>query len=62
MIRNYKAVARQLLNSARTAHAELFALMLAEMAQKVTGRYTDAFQRLDRAMKEAEAALKDEDQ
>lgn len=61
MSRNYKAIARQLLNAVRPAHAELFALMLAEMSQKVEGRYTDAFKRLDRAMKDAEAALKDED-
>jgi hypothetical protein len=59
--RNYKAVAKQLLTGARAAHTELFALSLAEKAARVRGRYTDAFQRLDKAIREAEAALKDEE-
>lgn len=60
MARNYKSVASKLLTAARTAHAELFALMLSEKAHKVHGRFSDAFERLDKAIKEAEEALKDE--
>lgn len=61
MSRNYKSVASKLLTAARYAHTELFALMLSEAAHKVDGRYTDAYRRLDKAIQEAEAALKDEE-
>jgi hypothetical protein len=49
-----------LLNAARTARAEFFALMLSEKAHKVHGRYTDAWERLDKAIRAAEDALKKE--
>lgn len=53
-----KQINTQLLEAARTARAELFALMLSEKAHKVSGRYTDAWARLDKAVKAAEAELK----
>jgi hypothetical protein len=56
---NYKSVAKRLLAAVRDAHTELFALMLAERAARVRGRYTDAYQKLNKAMLEAEDALKD---
>jgi heme oxygenase len=55
---NYKSVAKRLLAGIRDAHTELFALMLAEKAARVRGRYTDAYERLSKAMHEAEEALK----
>src|SRR5262249_751529 len=58
---NYKNVAQRLRAGVREAHAELFALMLAERAAKVRGRYTDAYDRLEKAMREAEEALKGRD-
>lgn len=56
--RNYKATLSKLVIAARTADAELFALMLSEKAHRVHGRYTDAYQRLHRALKDAEEVLK----
>jgi hypothetical protein len=50
-----------LLNAARTARSEFFALMLSEKAHKVHGRFTDAYERLDKAIREAEDALKKEE-
>jgi hypothetical protein len=55
---NSTAVLRKLLVAARYAHTELFALMLAEKAHKVQGRYTETFEGLDKALKGAEEALK----
>lgn len=49
-----------LLAAARTARDEFFALMLAEKAHKVHGRYTDCWERLDKAIRSAEETLKDE--
>jgi hypothetical protein len=60
MSKNYKNALKNLLTGVRHAHTELFALMLAEKAQKVRGRYTDAYERLDKAMHAAEEELKPE--
>ena len=38
---NYKNALKRLLAGVRGAHTELFALMLAERAAKVRGRYTE---------------------
>jgi hypothetical protein len=62
MSRNYKAALSKLVTAARTAHAELFALMLSEKAHRVDGRFTDAYRRLDKALREAEEALKERDE
>jgi hypothetical protein len=64
MPRRPSKVNTDLLNAARTARAELFALKLSEHAHKVSGRYTDAWERLDRAIRAAEEEIereKDED-
>lgn len=57
MARRPSPVNTALLNAARTARAEFFALKLAESAHKISGRYTDAWERLDKAIREAEAEL-----
>ncbi len=57
----YRDVAKRLLTGVRYAHTELFALMLAEKAARVRGRYTDAYEKLEKAMRDAEEALKSKD-
>jgi hypothetical protein len=52
-----KQINTALLNAARTAREEFFALKIVEQANKVHGRYTDAWERLDKAIKDAEAEL-----
>ncbi len=56
----YKTIAQRLLTAVRAAHTELFALMLAEKAHRARGRFTDAYEKLDKAMREAEKALEEE--
>jgi hypothetical protein len=58
---NFKSIARRLLAGVRDAHTELFALMLAEKAARVRGRYTDAYEKLNKAMLDAEEALKEKE-
>jgi hypothetical protein len=60
--RNYKTDLSKLVIAAKTAHQELFALMLSEKAHRVHGRFTDAYQRLDKAINDAEEALKNKDE
>ena len=55
----YKDVAKRLLAGVRDAHTELFALMLAEKAARVRGRYSDAYDKLHKAMCDAEEALQE---
>jgi len=55
---NAKALLRKLLQAARYARTELFALMISEKAHKVQGRYTETFERLDKVISEVEEALK----
>jgi hypothetical protein len=57
-VSNYRDVAKRLLTGVRSAHTELFSLMLAEKAHRIRGRYTDAYEKLDKAMRDAEEAMK----
>lgn len=50
----------QLLAAAREACTELFALMLSEKAHRVRGRYTDSWEKLDKAIRAAEETLRKE--
>jgi hypothetical protein len=53
-----KSVNRELLEAARQARTVLFHLMLAEKAARAIGTYTAAYEKLDKAVREAEAAVK----
>jgi hypothetical protein len=50
---------KQLLAAAREAREVFFHLMLAEQAHKVRGTYTEAYERLDKAIRAAEGAIKE---
>lgn len=52
-----KRINTALLNAARTAREEFFALKLVEAREKRHGRYTDCWERLDKAIKAAEEAM-----
>jgi ABC-type uncharacterized transport system YnjBCD ATPase subunit len=58
----YKNALKQLLSGVQTARTELLALMLAEKAAKLRGRYTEAFERFDKAVRAAEKVLATKDE
>jgi hypothetical protein len=53
-----KSVNKQLLDAAQHVRTVLFNLMLAEKAQRVRGVYTDAYEKLNKAVREAEDLVK----
>ena len=59
MSKSTKQVNTELLAGAREARNILFHLMLAEQAQKMRGTYTEAYEKIDKAIRAAEEKIKE---